>query len=83
MTEIRFFNSNSPTDAGFMLDVEEVARRFWASPEADQWLAGPSGRLERLALSWVADNVGQWDRVPEDWPPIFDAIHAAMPRVGL
>lgn len=83
MTAIRFFKTNNKADPGFLMATTEVADRFWASPEAAAWLAGPSGRLERLAVSWVVDNVGQWDNIEADWALIFDAVHAAMPREKL
>jgi hypothetical protein len=57
-----------------------VARQFWASDVARNWLTAPGLRLERLALDWVSENVGQWENVRTDWATIFDAIHAAMPR---
>lgn len=80
MTTIRFFKTNRVDDPGFERSPEDVAREFWASDAARDWLAHPGWRLERLAMVWVVDNVGQWENVPADWEPIFDAIHAAMPR---
>lgn len=79
-TTIRFFKTNRADDPGYELSTDEAARRFWESETAQDWLTNPGTRLERLALNWVTDNIGQWSRIPEDWDPIFDAIGAAMPR---
>jgi hypothetical protein len=78
--EIRFFKTNTITDPGFVLTTEEVARQFWDSDDAKSWVTNPGMMLERLALNWVNENIGQWDNIPADWDPIYDAIHAAMPR---
>lgn len=78
---IRFFKSNRTDDPGFELTTDEVAEQFWASDEAVDWVTNHRQyRLERLALNWVNENVGQWDNIPADWALIFDAIHVAMPR---
>jgi hypothetical protein len=77
---ITFYPTNNVEDPGFVATADEVASRFWASDEAEAWLANSSGQLERLALNWVPQNVGQWERLREDWELIYDAILAAMPR---
>jgi hypothetical protein len=77
---ILFFKTNTVTDPGVEYEPAEVARMFWASDDAKAWLDQPSsGRLERLALSWVPTNIGSWDN-RDDWDKICDAILAAMPR---
>jgi hypothetical protein len=80
VTEIRFFKTNTVEDPGFVLATTEVARQFWASDDAQEWLTKGGMLLERLALNWVNENIGAWENVPADWEPIYDAIHAAMPR---
>jgi hypothetical protein len=82
MSTIRFFKTNRTNDPGFELTTDEVAKQFWVSDEAILWLAKPGVPLERTALLWVNDNIGQWENIPADWDPIFVAIHAAMPREG-
>lgn len=77
---IRFFKTNRTDDPGYELTTDEAARQFWESEAAQDWLTNPGMRLERLAVRWVTDNIGQSENVPEDWGPIFNAIGAAMPR---
>jgi hypothetical protein len=77
MTKITFNKSNRIGD-DVTYDVEEFARQFWASADAHEWLAKGGYRLERVASGWAMENLGGW--TAEEWPPAFDAVHAAMPR---
>ncbi len=82
---INFNKTNRVDDPGEDLTPAEVAERFWASNEAQEWHAlvkanKSVGPLERLALSsWVPEHIGGWDNDPTIWPPISDAIFDARP----
>ena len=76
---VQFFKTNLTTDPGFTLDTNEVARQFWASDTGGKaWLDQDQQPLERLAMSWIVDNLGSWRH--EEWVVIADAIRAVMFR---
>ena len=77
MIEITFNKSNRIGD-DVVYDVEEFARQFWASDDAKEWLEKGGYRLERVVSGWAMENLGGW--TAEEWPPAFEAVHAAMPR---
>ena len=83
-TTINFNKTNRTDDPGEDLEPAEVAKRFWASKEAQEWAALIKANksvipLERLALSWVPTNIGGWDGDHTVWRRISDAIYDARP----
>jgi hypothetical protein len=79
-TTVRFFKTNRVDDPGFEMATDEIARQFWASDVAKEWVANPGIRLGRIAVMWVAEHIGHWENVPDDWHAIEDAILEIMPR---
>lgn len=82
--KINFTKTNRIDDPGENLTPAEVAERFWASEEAQEWHALVKANksvipLDRLALSWVPQNIGGWDDDRSIWPRISDAIFDARP----
>jgi hypothetical protein len=98
MTDMKLFKTNKVDDSGYTITTEEIARLFWASDEAKRWQTEGVFPLERLALNWVPQHLGQWENLPrvlradssthtetlkgEDWDVIFEAIHAARPSAA-
>lgn len=78
MDRITFNMTNRSDDPELTLTTDEFARQFWASADAKEWLVKGGYRLERVAAGWAMKNLGGWSG--EEWPPAYEAVHAAMPR---